>query len=247
MANGTEIEVEWAGDIVQLPADFSPYVGDGKPFATSAKSVDIVLRGGERLSGPAHLFDWGRGSKPFSSDIVAYKVTGGVSFTAEPGLEGERTADDIVSGDANTLAAELLADLGYTFAANCWVAPAPNPLTKPTPQQISDYLDMVDRLQRATTVPPTAPALLAAARGHLLDRAATYDKPEGERSMAATVAAFNAQTGRDLAESEGWLLMVNLKIVRDRQRPAAHRDSCEDLVAYGALYGESRLNNSERK
>lgn len=89
---------------------------------------------------------------------------------------------------------------------------------------------------------PSAPDLLNQAAKHMADRAATYDKPEGERSMAATVAAFNAQTGRNLTESEGWLLMVNLKIVRDRQRPAAHRDSVEDLVAYGALYGESRLS-----
>lgn len=37
--------------------------------------------------------------------------------------------------------------------------------------------------------------VLKAALGHMEDRAATYDKPEGERSMPATVAAFNALTG----------------------------------------------------
>ena len=73
------------------------------------------------------------------------------------------------------------------------------------------------------------------------DRAATYNKPEGERSMASTVAAFNAQTGRDLSESEGWLLLANLKVVRDRQRQQPHQDSIEDGVAYFALYGEARL------
>ena len=31
---------------------------------------------------------------------------------------------------------------------------------------------------------------------------ATYDKPDGERSMGKTVAAFNAVTGRDLSEAE---------------------------------------------
>lgn len=87
---------------------------------------------------------------------------------------------------------------------------------------------------------PKAPEILEAAAGHMRDRAATYDKPEGERSMAATVAAFNAQTGRDLTEAEGWLLMVNLKIVRDRQR-APHKDSLEDLTAYSALMAEARL------
>lgn len=99
----------------------------------------------------------------------------------------------------------------------------------------------LDDLPPLTSATPSAPDLLDAAAKHMRDRAATYDKPEGERSMAATVAAFNAQTGRDLSESEGWLLLVNLKIVRDRQRDKPHRDSIEDGVAYTSLYGEARL------
>jgi hypothetical protein len=87
----------------------------------------------------------------------------------------------------------------------------------------------------------SAPDLLDAAAKHMRDRAATYDKPEGERSMSKTVEAFNAVTGRDLNESEGWLLMALLKMVRSEQRRDPHRDSVEDLVAYGALYGEARL------
>lgn len=87
----------------------------------------------------------------------------------------------------------------------------------------------------------TAPALLDQAAKHMRDRAATYDKPEGERSMGKTVQAFNAITGRDLAEHEGWLLMALLKMVRSEARKDPHPDSVEDLVAYGALYGEARL------
>lgn len=86
-----------------------------------------------------------------------------------------------------------------------------------------------------------AVALLEAAAQHMRDRAAVYDRPEGERSMAATVEAFNRVTGRDLRESEGWLLMTLLKLVRSEQRTAPHRDSVEDAVAYQALYGEARL------
>lgn len=86
-----------------------------------------------------------------------------------------------------------------------------------------------------------APGLLDAAAGHMRDRAATYDKPEGERSMGKTVEAFNTITGRDLRESEGWLLMALLKMVRSETRADAHRDSIEDLIAYGGLYGEARL------
>ena len=77
----------------------------------------------------------------------------------------------------------------------------------------------------------------------LLDqRGAQYDKPKGERSMTATVAAYNAITGQTITESHGWLLMAILKMVRDNQRNEPHADSCEDLVSYSALYGESRMN-----
>lgn len=86
-----------------------------------------------------------------------------------------------------------------------------------------------------------AHAILEQASHHMRQRSTTYDQPEGERSMGRTVRAFNAITGRDLSESEGWLMMALLKIVRDRQRPTPHRDSCEDMVAYAALYGEARL------
>ena len=89
--------------------------------------------------------------------------------------------------------------------------------------------------------PQQAPALLDKAAGHMRDRAATYDQTGGERSMGKTVAAFNAITGRDLQESEGWLLMQLLKDVRDRQRAAPHADSLEDGIAYAALKAEARL------
>jgi len=89
----------------------------------------------------------------------------------------------------------------------------------------------------------TANQLLNKAASHMQARAATYDKPEGERSMAATVTAYNAVTGQNITESHGWLLMSLLKMVRDNQRTEPHTDSIEDLIAYSALYGEARLNN----
>ena len=88
----------------------------------------------------------------------------------------------------------------------------------------------------------TAPQLLQRAAEHMADRAKTYDSPEGERSMGRTVTAFNAITGRDLTEAEGWLLMQILKDVRDRQRrDKGHRDSLEDCIAYAALKAEARI------
>lgn len=86
-----------------------------------------------------------------------------------------------------------------------------------------------------------APDLLQRAADIMLERGKQYDKPEGERSMAQTVQAFNAITGQDLRESDGWLLMALLKMVRDSQCQEPHKDSCEDLIAYSALYAEARL------
>ena len=91
----------------------------------------------------------------------------------------------------------------------------------------------------------TADQLLNKASTHMQARAATYDKPGGERSMGQTVAAFNAITGGDLSESEGWLMLTLLKLVRDRQRDQPHRDSIEDGVAYMALHGEARLGEAK--
>lgn len=89
----------------------------------------------------------------------------------------------------------------------------------------------------------TATSLLEGAQQIQAERAADYDQPEGERSMGKTVAAFNAIKGRDvLSESDGWLLMSLLKMVRDQSRQHAHLDSCKDLVSYSSLYGEARIN-----
>ena len=74
----------------------------------------------------------------------------------------------------------------------------------------------------------------------MADRAATYDQPEGERSMGKTVAAFNAVTGRNLTEAEGWLLLDILKQVRLFQRAGYHADSAEDHIAYAALMAEAK-------
>ena len=88
----------------------------------------------------------------------------------------------------------------------------------------------------------TAIEFLEQAAGHMKDRVATYDKPEGERSMGNTVAAFNIITGHSLREAEGWLLMQILKDVRQWSRPSFHRDSAEDCVAYSALKAEALAN-----
>ena len=84
----------------------------------------------------------------------------------------------------------------------------------------------------------TAANILQNALGHMQDRAATYDKPDGERSMGATVDAFKAVTGVLMTEEQGWLFMSLLKAVRSQQG-AYRADSYEDGAAYFALAGES--------
>lgn len=88
----------------------------------------------------------------------------------------------------------------------------------------------------------SAAELLNRAAQHMIDRASTYDKPEGERSMGRAVAAFNAITGYCMSETEGWLLLQILKDVRNFSRSEPHRDSLEDCISYAALKAESALS-----
>ena len=84
----------------------------------------------------------------------------------------------------------------------------------------------------------TAPDILKQANSEMGDRAKTYDAPAGERSMAKTVAAFNAIFGKDLTEVEGWQLMAILKIVRSSQGDF-RLDNFVDGAAYMGLAGEA--------
>ena len=93
--------------------------------------------------------------------------------------------------------------------------------------------------------PKTATEYLVQASELIGERAKTYDQPQGERSAGRTARAFNAITGRDLTESEIWLILMLLKQVRQWQKPGFHRDSAEDAVAYSALLAESLVLDSE--
>ena len=86
----------------------------------------------------------------------------------------------------------------------------------------------------------TAPQLLDEASGLLTQRGKQYDQEGGERSMKRAVEALNALTGAQLSESQGWLLMMLIKLVRDSKKAQCHPDSLVDLVAYASLYSESR-------
>lgn len=83
---------------------------------------------------------------------------------------------------------------------------------------------------------------LKQAQSEMCDRAATYDKPAGERSMAATVAMFNALTGHNLTEEQGWKFMCCLKLVRSEQG-AYRADNFVDGAAYFGLAGETAASD----
>jgi hypothetical protein len=83
-----------------------------------------------------------------------------------------------------------------------------------------------------------AKTFLERASEEMQDRAHTYDSPQGERSMGATVRAFDAVSGVSMTEEQGWLFMALLKAVRSQQ--GAYRDdSYVDGAAYFALAGEA--------
>jgi hypothetical protein len=86
----------------------------------------------------------------------------------------------------------------------------------------------------------TASGFLRRAEQIMTERGKQYDKPEGERSMPATVTAFNAITGRDLRADEGWLLLTLLKHVRLFGKTEFHQDSAIDGIAYAALMAEEK-------
>lgn len=86
----------------------------------------------------------------------------------------------------------------------------------------------------------SAPELLNKAAAIMDERGKQYDKPEGERSMAQTVAIFNLHHGLGMTEAQGWHFMQILKDVRLFQNPGYHQDSAEDCIAYAALKAEAK-------
>ena len=83
----------------------------------------------------------------------------------------------------------------------------------------------------------SAPDFLEQGAKEMRQRAALRDTPEGERSMAKTVTAFNALFGTELTELQGWQFMVLLKMVRGSQG-SFHKDDYVDQCSYSALAGE---------
>ena len=96
------------------------------------------------------------------------------------------------------------------------------------------------------TGPKTSVEFLQACIDVQAERGKEYDQPGGERSMGRVVRAFNAITGKDLTEAEGWLLMQILKDVRQWQNPGRyHEDSALDGVSYSSLKAEALATGAD--
>lgn len=83
-----------------------------------------------------------------------------------------------------------------------------------------------------------ATQIVMQAASEMADRAKTYDNEAGERSMDATVTAFESVTGHSITVEQGWLFMALLKAVRSQQG-AYREDSYVDGAAYFGLAGEA--------
>ena len=107
---------------------------------------------------------------------------------------------------------------------------------------------LLEHLYGDNTVNTDAYSILNKAQEIMGQRAKDYDANSGERSMLRVIETFNAFKGRTvLSKSDGWLLMILLKLVRDGGRIYPHEDSLFDLVAYSALFAESRLKVNESR
>jgi hypothetical protein len=90
----------------------------------------------------------------------------------------------------------------------------------------------------------SAPGILRKGIEAMEQRAQLRDKPEGERSMAKTVALFNTYTGNNLSEADGWSFMIFLKMVRS-QGGSFHEDDYVDGASFFGLLGECENKTRE--
>ena len=95
----------------------------------------------------------------------------------------------------------------------------------------------------SSTQPKSAESYLCDAIDIIGDRGKQYEQQK-ERSMPKIVAVFNLITGLTLTESQGWLFMQILKLVRLHSGNGFHNDSALDAIAYAALAAESGSNET---
>ena len=123
-----------------------------------------------------------------------------------------------------------------------------NPLTASRAKPTATALAPIEHITAAPVHPAlSADDILSAAARTIAARGVQRDSSAGtgqrqERSMAATVAAFNAIEGLALTERQGWAFMQILKMVRGAttaRNGLYNADDALDGAAYAALGGEA--------
>lgn len=92
--------------------------------------------------------------------------------------------------------------------------------------------------KQPAAVPVSASDKLRHAAALIETRGVQRDRPDGEKSMAATVNAFNAVYGTSLTEVQGWHFIELLKMVRSAYGIYVP-DDYDDKIAYAALAAEA--------
>lgn len=196
-----------------------------------------------RMQGPTGQWHWAWATKPsairfYSTDFEGWKVEPDCSEPARKGAipNGHRWQDTLT--EVNTMTTTAHED---QFSADQPHEADARQLDEQLERDIATFQSACHEAAKQTEREfglPNANSILNAAEQHMEERAATYDKPQGERSMRSTVDAFSAITGHHLSEEQGWLFMQLLKAVRSQQG-AYRADSYEDGAAYVALAGEA--------
>ena len=83
------------------------------------------------------------------------------------------------------------------------------------------------------------------AKATIINRGEERDQPDGERTIPRCVTAFNAITGHNLSNCDGWLFMEVLKKCRSVQGRYKY-DDYRDGVGYAALRAEEARMENEK-
>lgn len=173
---------------------------------------------------------------PDEFGIIFYKNNGKSCFSQND-KAWQNDADWTMKGLLNENYFEDGIDLSHDILWQRATHPEELPFIDDEPlQSLNDQYAEIEKVRQSHR---TASEIADSALKHIRERAETYNQPTGERSAAKTAKAFNAITGKDITESEVWLLLQLLKDVRQWSREDYHQDSAEDCIAYAALKAES--------
>ena len=111
----------------------------------------------------------------------------------------------------------------------------------------AESMEAYDDIKAELASPIGADEILQVANEAIAQRGVMYDSTgqQQERSMGKVVAMFNALTGHELTNEQGWKFMCLLKLARSEQGEFS-LDSFIDLAAYAALAGEEAAKHNQQ-